>query len=97
MRVRDHRGFSHGLRPGTDRDINCGSCIQEDATRKAIVGCVNGVPEPETVEKYLPSNYKITYYHDDAIGIEGVDNAGWTLDGYVIPRLASGLITCRED
>jgi hypothetical protein len=28
--------------------------------------------------------------------IEGEDNAGWTLDGYVIPRLASGLIFAKE-
>jgi hypothetical protein len=31
MRVREHRGFGHGLRPGTDRDINCPSCKREDA------------------------------------------------------------------
>lgn len=28
--------------------------------------------------------------------IIGEDNAGWTLDGYVIPRLASGLIFATE-
>ena len=28
--------------------------------------------------------------------IEGTDNAGWTLDDYVIPRYASGLIQCEE-
>lgn len=28
--------------------------------------------------------------------IEGEDNAGWTLDGYVIPRLASGMIYATE-
>lgn len=28
--------------------------------------------------------------------IEGRDNAGWTLDGYVIPRLASGLHFANE-
>jgi hypothetical protein len=28
--------------------------------------------------------------------IEGCDSAGWTLDGYVIPRYASGLIWAEE-
>jgi len=28
--------------------------------------------------------------------IGGYDSAGWTLDGYVIPRLASGLYACEE-
>lgn len=31
MDVREHQDFGHGLRPGTDRDINCSSCIREDA------------------------------------------------------------------
>lgn len=29
FRSRRHRGFSHGLRPGTDHDINCISCQRE--------------------------------------------------------------------
>tara|TARA_R110000751_G_scaffold57842_2_gene122534 strand:+ start:1326 stop:1547 length:222 start_codon:yes stop_codon:yes gene_type:complete len=51
----------------------------------------------ETVRAYLPSNYEA--YQDpfeDHIVINGVDRAGWTLDRYVIPRLASGLIVARE-
>ena len=60
------------------------------------------------VERYLPSNYFIgeTYTADDelrpktvvnyVVEIWGEDNAGWTLDGYVIPRLASGLIFAEE-
>jgi len=28
--------------------------------------------------------------------IAGEDDAGWTLEGFVIPRLASGLIGCEE-
>jgi hypothetical protein len=30
------------------------------------------------------------------IDITGTDQAGWTLDDYVIPRLASGLIVAKE-
>lgn len=29
-RVREHRGYGHGLRPGEDRDLNCPSCKAED-------------------------------------------------------------------
>lgn len=29
MRVREHHGFGHGLRPGDDQDINCLSCKRE--------------------------------------------------------------------
>ena len=32
---------------------------------------------------------------DDVI-IGGVDNHGWTLDDYVIPRLGSGMMICTE-
>lgn len=35
MRVRHHHGFSHGLAPGTDRDINCTQCMREDAAELA--------------------------------------------------------------
>jgi hypothetical protein len=30
------------------------------------------------------------------VAIEGRDCLGWTLDGYVIPRLMSGLIRAEE-
>lgn len=30
MDIREHRGFGHGLKPGTTSDINCGSCKSED-------------------------------------------------------------------
>jgi len=57
-------------------------------------------------EAYLPENYRVI--HEAVFGpedgrtlrptfvIEGVDRAGWTLDAYVIPRYASGLIGCQE-
>jgi hypothetical protein len=49
----------------------------------------------ETVQRYLPANYEATQL-GDRVFIAGRDNAGWTLDDYVIPRLASGLHTVRE-
>jgi hypothetical protein len=55
------------------------------------------------IEAYLPANYELVSDHDaDPEGrkkncvIQGRDSAGWTLDGYVIPRFASGNIGCRE-
>ena len=33
---------------------------------------------------------------DGTIWISGHDSAGWTLDGYVIPRLQSGMISAVE-
>ncbi len=49
----------------------------------------------DTVRDYLPSNYTAT---EDAEGIliSGKDSHGWTLDGYVIPRLGSALIAVKE-
>jgi hypothetical protein len=52
------------------------------------------------VDAYLPANYRvvgsITHFGRLATLIEGTDNAGWTLDGYVLPRLASGLMFGSE-
>jgi hypothetical protein len=31
MLIRNHRGFGHGLKPGTTRDLNCPSCTAEAA------------------------------------------------------------------
>lgn len=49
----------------------------------------------ETVRRYMPDNYSAVEL-DDRIVIVGSDFAGWTLDEYVIPRLASGLIFAVE-
>jgi hypothetical protein len=35
MQVREHHGFGHGLAPGQTRDLNCASCIREDAAAEA--------------------------------------------------------------
>lgn len=63
-------------------------------------------------EAYLPDNYRVIHDHltrtrgtaGGVVGgrvvhelvIAGEDVAGWTLDTYVIPRYASGLIACEE-
>ena len=53
------------------------------------------------INNYLPANFtaKLVAHPREVkayILIEGYDRAGWTLDGYVIPRLASGLIAAKE-
>lgn len=51
----------------------------------------------ERIRAFLPSNYSVSFQPDiNGWLIEGQDNAGWTLDGYVIPRLASGSIFATE-
>jgi len=53
-------------------------------------------------EAYLPDNYRVIYEglvparNASVFVIEGEDKYGWTLDSYVIPRYASGLIGCEE-
>jgi hypothetical protein len=61
------------------------------------------VPATEDVEavavrvaQYLPANYEVvgteTYRNSSEVLVKGTDVAGWTADGYVIPRLATGLL-----
>ena len=63
-------------------------------TRHAVIRGI-GREKLETVRRYLPSNYSADCDGGN-IWIHGVDSAGWTLDGYVIPRLASGLYRAEE-
>ena len=56
----------------------------------------------DQIASYLPANYSvlgrtpIRASDEVQILIGGQDRAGWTLDEYVIPRLASGLIHAEE-
>jgi hypothetical protein len=63
-------------------------------TRGAVVRGLN--ISAETVAAYLPSNYRVVWSDDESVTIEGEDVAGWTLDDYVLPRLASGLMFGTE-
>jgi len=64
---------------------------------------VSGARSGDEVAAYLPRGYEV-YGHRFPNGptgrivvlICGEDDAGWTLDDYVIPRLASGLMGCKE-
>lgn len=54
----------------------------------------------EEVERYLPAGYhaweQTTIFGAPEIVVTGDEYAGWTWDGYVIPRLASGRIFLQE-
>ena len=65
---------------------------REHPIRRAIFPAVRRT----AIENYLPSNYKVIEANEDHVVIEGRDHAGWTLDGYVLPRLASGLYFGKE-
>ena len=67
-------------------------------TRYALV---HGAQDEREVAAYLPGNYRTLGYRwtealRRAVVIEGRDVAGWTLDDYLAPRLASGLMVCEE-
>lgn len=65
------------------------------AMRTAII--TGGADSLAQVQRYMPDNYAARRIEDTGeIEIIGHDVAGWTLDDYVIPRLASGLIWARE-
>ena len=52
------------------------------------------------VKAYLPTNYGVALSTANnltfKVVITGEDSAGWTLDGYVIPRLGSGNMFAKE-
>lgn len=64
---------------------------------------VYGARHVGEVEAYMPDNYRVVQsaMSSDArprleVLIAGEDAAGWTLDGYVIPRLGSGMMPAVE-
>lgn len=65
-------------------------------SQRAALITIDHPSQGEVVAKYLPANYKVVEVHDTYVLIVGADNAGWTLDDYVIPRLASGLFHAEE-
>ena len=61
-------------------------------TREALIRC----DDPEKVARFLPNNYTVVGHDSTGVTIRGMDHYGWTMDGYVLPRLASGLIFGEE-
>lgn len=93
-------------RQGSDHCPECG-CEEYETVCDYVApnrfAAVTGARSADEVSAYLPSNYEV-YGHrfpDGPSGrivilIRGSDVAGWTLNDYVIPRLASGLMACTE-
>jgi hypothetical protein len=50
----------------------------------------------ETVARYLPGNYRVIGTTSYGVVVQGTDEAGWTFDAYVAPRLGSGLMRAVE-
>jgi len=76
--------------------------ITRDDARFAVIRGARTVKEALA---YLPGNYDLMESFPEerpgrapglVVIIGGYDNAGWTLEDYVIPRLASGLMGCEE-
>lgn len=80
-----------------------------DTTTERVAVVTGGADNLAQVQAYLPDNYTAqeeqfqyqdpdgSYSSKTRIVIRGTDHAGWTLDDYVIPRLASGLVFAQEE
>lgn len=71
---------------------------------KIRTAIINNEIDRQRVVPYMPGNYDVQKVTLDLpngevyerLIVVGSDVAGWTLDEYVIPRLASGLIFAEE-
>jgi hypothetical protein len=70
--------------------------MEPTARRRVAIVRASTLPTVEALERYLPDNYRVIGGTSEYLTIAGHDVAGWTLDGYVIPRLASGLMFAQE-
>ena len=69
--------------------------IQLERERLRLAICATS--DTDDVDQYLPALYKVIGKSPEGnVLIIGRDHHGWTLDGYVIPRLGSALIHCEE-
>lgn len=93
-----YRGGCDSTAPVDARSGLCPDCekrgCQSPPLQSAIVDRSFDI---EKVRAYLPGNFFARRLEDGLILIEGRDDHGWTLDGYVIPRLASGLIPAVKE
>ena len=97
--VEEKEALADAVATVRDELVKAGVPVQRK--RRAFIKCGQSVhPALEAVKNYLPSNFTAHESNGTIQGkgilIEGYDRAGWTLDAYVIPRLASGLIVAKE-
>jgi len=63
--------------------------------RRALIPVVGDADEQRRIDALLPPSYHLEQAKEGLV-IAGHDKWGWTLDEYVIPRLASALIPAKE-
>lgn len=94
-----------------DRDLNTPELPPPFTGRERAAIVTSHRTTLREVAAYLPANYEVYeeivertignvliegYHQSVRLIIRGRDVGGWTLDGYVLPRLASGLIGAEE-
>lgn len=104
----DREGSDHCPECGCEEYETVCDYVAVTVTRYAVVRSARSRSEAEA---YLPRHYAVigeAVEEEPRLGprsprfsrtvyvIAGRDSAGWTLDDYVIPRYASGLIQCEE-
>ena len=66
------------------------------ATTERFIRVTSRTDEQDAIASYLPANYALVgQYANGDLAVVGHDNAGWTAEDYVIPRLGSGLIVAH--
>jgi hypothetical protein len=71
-------------------------------SEKLRYAVIHGARSADEVAAYLPTGYHVFSTLLDHLNgrlqvtIRGVDQQGWTLDDYVLPRLASGMLFGEE-
>lgn len=70
--------------------------MQTNQDTPVRIARVRGDHDIESVRALLPANYACFRNTAGTLIVHGCDDAGWTLDDYVLPRLASGLIFADE-
>jgi hypothetical protein len=69
---------------------------EDSDVSKTRMALVENAQSADALTAYLPDNYVVVACVEGLYLIAGYDWRGWTLDEYVIPRLASGLIWAKE-
>ena len=95
------------MREYTNREIRAMAAANIEREKIKRYALVTSRTTLEQLPAYMPANYEAIWTGEDAARpgekapsylavIAGHDVAGWTLDDYVIPRLASGLYFANE-
>ena len=102
IRTADWAYISRVVRQALERGVHVVEInLQAGRRRAKVVGYeeCDGLYERNKLQTrvalLLPPNYCLSE-EDGMLFIDGSDDCGWTLDGFVIPRLAVAQVTARE-